>query len=123
MLPSSTKTSLDTLKLCGKCLGTNLLSRYDNEEGWRRGYNDFSLRMSSSLSKRWVCVVENLSRIFLSKWPPLHLWIMKVYIVRVKGRKDTHKNPSGRMFRDYLAGRPYMRNTRENDSLAQLFSF
>ena len=32
-------------------------------EGKRRGYNDFSLRMSSSLSKRWVCcVVENLSR-------------------------------------------------------------
>ena len=34
----------------------------------RRGYNDFSLRMSSSLSKRWVCcVVENLSRVFLSE--------------------------------------------------------
>ena len=26
-------------------------------EGWRRGYNDFSLRMSSSLSKRWVYVL------------------------------------------------------------------
>ena len=26
-------------------------------EGWRRGYNDFSLRMSSSLSKRWLCVL------------------------------------------------------------------
>ena len=37
-------------------------------EGRRRGYNDFSLRMSSSLSKRWVCcVVENLSRGFLSE--------------------------------------------------------
>ena len=36
-------------------------------EGRRRGYNDFSLRMSSSLSKRWVCVVENLSRVFLSE--------------------------------------------------------
>ena len=36
-------------------------------EGRRKGYNDFSLRMSSSLSKRWVCVVENLSRVFLSK--------------------------------------------------------
>ena len=34
----------------------------------RRGYNDFSLRMSSSLSKRWVCcVVENLFRVFLSE--------------------------------------------------------
>ena len=26
-------------------------------EGWRKGYNDFSLRMSSSLSKRWMCVL------------------------------------------------------------------
>ena len=34
----------------------------------RRGYNDFSLKMSSSLSKRWVCcVIENLSRVFLSE--------------------------------------------------------
>ena len=36
-------------------------------EGMRRGYNEFSLRMSSSLSKRCVCVVENLSRVFLSE--------------------------------------------------------
>ena len=27
------------------------------------------------------------------------------------------------MFCDYLEGRPYPRDTRENDSLAQLFSF
>ena len=92
-------------------------------EEWRRGYNDFSLRMSSSLSKRWVCVVENLSRVFLSKWPPLHLWVMKVYIVWVKGKKVTHKNPLGRMFCDYLVGRPYPQDIRENDSLARLFSF
>ena len=26
-------------------------------EGRRRGYNDFSLRMSGSLFKRWVCVL------------------------------------------------------------------
>ena len=26
-------------------------------EGWRKCYNDFSLRMSSSLSKRWMCVL------------------------------------------------------------------
>ena len=39
-------------------------------EGRRRGYNDFSLRMSSFLSKRWVCVVENISRVFFSEWPP-----------------------------------------------------
>ena len=37
-------------------------------EGRRRCYNDFSLRMSSFLSKRWVCcVVENLSWVFLSE--------------------------------------------------------
>ena len=87
-------------------------------EGKRRGYNNFSLRMSSSLSKRWVCVVENLSRVFLSEWPALHLWVMRVYIVWVKGKKVTLKNPPGRTFRDYLVRRPYLRDTRENDSLA-----
>ena len=60
-------------------------------EGWRRCYNDFSLRMSSSLSKIWVCVVENLSRVFLSKWPILHLWVMRVYIAWVKGKQVTKK--------------------------------
>ena len=41
-------------------------------EGKRIGYNDLSLRMSSSLSKRWVCVcvVENLFKVFLSEWLP-----------------------------------------------------
>ena len=73
----------------------------------RRGYNKFSLRMSSSLSKRWVCVVENLSRVFLSEWPHLHLWVMRVYIVWMKGKEFTHKNPPSRMFHDCLAGRPY----------------
>ena len=34
-------------------------------EGRRRGYNEFSLRMSSSLSKRWVCVLQkNYLRFF-----------------------------------------------------------
>ena len=70
-----------------------------------------------------VCVVENLSRAFLFEWPPLHLWVMRVYIVWVKDKKDTLKNLPGRMFRDYLTGRPYSRDTRETDSLAQLFSF
>ena len=70
-----------------------------------------------------VCVVENLSRVFLSKWPPLHLWVMRVYIVWMKGKKVTLKNPPGRMFRDYLTRRPYPRDTRENDNLARLFSF
>ena len=70
-----------------------------------------------------VCVVENLSRVFLSEWPPLHLWVMRVYIVWVKGKKVTLKNSQSRMFRDYLAGRPYLRDTRETDNLAQLFNF
>ena len=42
----------------------------------------------------------------------------RVYIIWVKGKKVTLKNPPGRMFRDYLMGRPYPRDTRENDSLA-----
>ena len=61
-------------------------------EETRRVYNDFSLSMSSSLSKRWVCcVVENLSRVFLSEYPLLLLWVMRVYIVWVKGKKVTLK--------------------------------
>ena len=70
-----------------------------------------------------VCVVENLSRVFLSKWPHLHLWVMRVCIVWVKSKKVTLKNLPGKMFRDYLVGRPYSRDTRKNDSLARLFSF
>ena len=70
-----------------------------------------------------MCVVENLSRVFLFEWPLLHLWVMRVYIVWVKGKKVTLKNPPGRMFRDYLVRRPYLQDTRENDSLARLFSF
>ena len=61
-------------------------------EEMRKCYNDFSLRMSSSLSKRWVCcVAKNLSRVFLSKWPPILLWVMRVYIVWVKSKKVTLK--------------------------------
>ena len=48
---------------------------------------------------------------------------MRVYIVWVKGKEFTHKNPPGKMFRDCLAGRPYPRDTRDNDSLARLFNF
>ena len=34
-------------------------------KGRKKGYNEFSLRMSSSLSKKMgVCVIENLSRVF-----------------------------------------------------------
>ena len=51
------------------------------------------------------------------------LWVMRVYIVWMKDKKVTLKNPPGRMFHDYLAGRPYPWDTRENDSLAWLFSF
>ena len=46
------------------------------------------------------------------------LWVIRIYIVGVKGKKVTLKNPPGRMFRDYLAGRPYPRDTRETNSLA-----
>ena len=70
-----------------------------------------------------MCIVENLSRVFLSEWPTIHLCVMKVYIVWVKGREVTLKKPPGKMFRDCLAGRPYPRDICENDSLARLFSF
>ena len=38
---------------------------------------------------------------------------MRVHIVWVKGKKVTLKNPPGRMFHNYLAGRPYPFDTRE----------
>ena len=41
----------------------------------------------------------------------------------MKGKKATLKNPPGKMFCDYLVGRPYLRDTREIDSLAWLFNF
>ena len=55
-----------------------------------------------------VCVVENLSKVFLFEWPLIHLWVMRVYIVWMKGREVTLKKPPGRMFPDCLAGRPYL---------------
>ena len=55
-----------------------------------------------------VCVVENLSRVFLSEWSPLHSWAIRVYIVWVKGKKVILKNPLGKESRRYLTGRPYL---------------
>ena len=70
-----------------------------------------------------VCVIENLSRVFLSEWHYLHLWVMRVYIVWVKGNKVSFKNPPGKMFCDYLARKPYPQDIYKNNSLARLFSF
>ena len=70
-----------------------------------------------------VCVIENLSRVFLFEWSPYIIWVMRVYIVWVKDKKFTLKNSPGRMFRDYFVGRPYPQDTRETDSLTRLFSF
>ena len=36
MLPNNTKNTHYTLKMCGSCLGTNLLSRYDNGRGMEK---------------------------------------------------------------------------------------
>ena len=70
-----------------------------------------------------VCIVKNLSRVFLSEWSPLHLWVTMVYIIWVKGKKVTLKNPPGRKSRGYLVRRPYPQNTCEIESLVRLFSF
>ena len=43
----------------------------------------------------------------------MFLWVMRVYIVWVKGKKVTLKNPPRRKFRGYLARRPYPWDTRE----------
>ena len=50
------------------------------------------------------------------------LWVIMVYIVWVKGKKITLKNPLGREFREYFAGRPYPWDTHKTDSLEQLFN-
>ena len=50
-----------------------------------------------------VYVVENLFRVFLFEWPFLPLWVMRVYIVWVKGMKVTLRNPPGRESREYLS--------------------
>ena len=60
-----------------------------------------------------VYVVENLSRVFLYEWPPYNLWVMRVYIVWVKGKKVTLNKFPIIMICDYLVGRPYLRDTRE----------
>ena len=52
-----------------------------------------------------VCVVKNLSRVFLFEMTSLLLWVMRVYIVFVKDKKVTHKNPPGKMFHEYLMGK------------------
>ena len=70
-----------------------------------------------------VCVIENLSRVFLFEWSPYIIWVMRVYIIWVKDKKVTLKNSLGRMFCEHLTGKPYPRDTREIDSLARLFSF
>ena len=93
-------------------------------EGMRRGQNDFSLRMSSSLSKIWVCVQQKTYLGFFLQMASLQfLWVMKIYIVWVKGKKVTLKNLPDKESHGYLAGRPYPRNTCEINSLTQLFSF
>ena len=49
-----------------------------------------------------VCIVENLSRVFLFEWPLILLWLIRVYIVWVKGKKVILKNSPGKMFRKYF---------------------
>ena len=92
---SNSKT-FSTLWKCVGCVWVQISSQgMSMGEGRRRCYNDFSLKMSSSLSKRMdVCVVENLSMVFLSKWSLILLWEIRVYILWVKGKKVTLKKSS-----------------------------
>ena len=69
-----------------------------------------------------VCVVKNLSRVFLSEWPQLHLWVMRVYIVWVKGKKVTLKILQAECFvttsREGLTRETLAKTTAWHDSLA-----
>ena len=81
-------------------------------KGRRRGQNEFSLRMSSSLSKKWVCVLQKTYLGFFSlNGLLILLWVVRVYIVWVRGKKVTLKNPPSKAFREYLARRPYPQDT------------
>ena len=66
-----------------------------------------------------MCIVENLFRVFLSKQLHILLWVMKVYIIWVKGKKVTLKIFKAESF----TGWPFLRNTRKTNSLARLFNF
>ena len=81
--------------------------------------------MSGSLFKRWVCVLLKtyLGLFSLNGLLTIFIGNEGIYIVWVKGKIVTLKNPPGIMFHEYLVGRPYPRDTRETDSLARLFSF
>ena len=70
MLPSSTKTLLDTQNGCGKCLGYQSLKDIDMErQELRKNHNGLCREM-------WVG--------FSLRSTPQHLWVMGVYIVWVK---------------------------------------
>ena len=62
------------------------------KEGRRRDYNNFSLRMSSSLYKKMgMFCCRNLFRIFSLNSVIVLLWVMRVYMVWMKGKKVTLK--------------------------------
>ena len=124
MLPSNTKNTYYVEKVW-------IVFGYKSPlKVWQLGREGEEIRMIShygwvalSLKNGCVCVVENLSRVFLFKWSPLHLWVIRVCIVWVKGKKITFKNSPSKMFCDYLLERLYPRDTCETDSLVWLFSF
>ena len=61
-------------------------------EGKRRSYNDFLLRINCSLSKRWVCVLQKIYLgVFSLNSLIILLWVIRVYIVWMKGKKVTLK--------------------------------
>ena len=74
----SSKT-LSTLWIDVGCIWVQISSQIlTMREGWRRGYNDFSLRMSSSFSKRWMCCV-------VETYLEFSLWITSFTFVGNKG--------------------------------------
>ena len=93
------------------------------KEERRRDYNDFSLRMSSSLSKRWVCVLLKTYLGFFSLNGLLNTFVGNKDIYSMgEGKKVTLKNPPSREFRGYLARRPYPRDTRKILQAGMTFS-
>ena len=75
------------------------------------------LRISSSLYKRWVCC-RNLSRVFLTL-----LWVMRVYIVWVKGIRVTLKILAVSAFRKSSHELAKSRDESWNSLTLQLLAF
>ena len=114
MFPSSTKTLLYTQDGCGKCLDYQPLKDLDME---RLELRKTTMDCVKNCGYDNLSLLRVMAKVFSLKSTPLNVWIMWVYIVWVETwciRYDKLAKQNVSTFRVYLAGRPYLRDTREN---------